>query len=183
MHRTRRALLGCLLVALSVSLGMALSGVPNVELVTLTVFAAGFLLGPGAGACVGAASAALFSAFNPLGTALPPLVAAQAVGQLAVGWSGGVFGPLVARVENRFFSRAVAAGVGFVLTVSYDVVTNAGAYVTIAGEKSLEGLVKFTIAGILFVGVHIVWNTLVFGATLVPILRVLSRYREELNTG
>jgi hypothetical protein len=161
---------------------MALSAVPNVELVTLTVFAAGFLLGPAAGAAVGAATAALFSTFNPLGAALPPLVAAQALGQLAVGLSGGVLGPALARVSNRVLAAFAGAGTGLVLTLAYDVVTNAGAYVTIAGERSLEGLVKFTVAGILFVAAHIAWNTLVFGATLSPILHVLSRFREELRT-
>lgn len=183
MHRTRRALLGCLLVALAVSIGMALSAVPNVELVTLIVFAAGFLLGPRAGSCVGAAAAALFSMFNPLGAALPPLVVAQALGQLAVGLSGGLLGPILEGIRNRFVASAAAAVLGFALTVFYDVLTNAGAYVTMSGDKSVEGLVKFTIAGILFVGIHIAWNTIVFGAALVPILRVLSRYREELKTG
>jgi hypothetical protein len=39
------------------------------------------------------------------------------------------------------------------------------------------------VAGILFLGLHIVWNTVVFSAALMPVLRVLDRYREELKTG
>jgi len=183
MHRTRRALLACLLVAVAVSLGFALAGIPNVELVTLVVFVSGFLLGPAYGAGVGALSAALFSLANPLGAALPPLVASQAAGQAVVGVLGGVSGPLLARFRARGIARLAAGGLGFGLTFVYDVITSVGAYATIAGEKSIEGLVKFVAAGILFVGLHLVWNTMLFAVALVGILRVLDRYREELKTG
>jgi hypothetical protein len=183
MHRTRRALLACLLVAVAASLGFALSGIPNVEIMTLAVFVSGFLLGPAYGAGVGAAAATLFSVFNPLGAALPPLVASQAAGQAIAGLSGGVAGPGLARVRGRFAARLAAGGLGLVLTLFYDVMTNVGAYATISEEKSIEGLVKFVAAGILFVGLHVVWNTVLFAATLVAILRVLDRYREELRTG
>jgi len=183
MHRTRRALLACLLVAVAVSLGFALAGIPNVELVTLVVFVSGFLLGPAYGAGVGALSAVLFSLFNPLGAALPPLVASQAVGQTVVGVMGGLTGPLLARFRSRGIARLAAGGIGLALTFLYDVMTNVGAYATIAGEKSIEGLGKFVAAGILFVVLHIVWNTMLFAAALVAILRVLDRHREELRTG
>ena len=171
-----------LLVAVAVSLGFALSAVPNVELVTVTVFISGFLLGPGFGAGVGAASAVLFSVFNPLGAALPPLLAAQALGQSIVGLAGGMTGPVIVRFPRRFLGSIVAGGTGLVLTVLYDVLTNAGAYVTISGEKGSESFVKFIAAGMLFVGLHIVWNTMVFAAVLVPSLRVLDGYRRELTT-
>jgi hypothetical protein len=181
MHRTRRALLACLLAAVAASLGFALSGVPNVELVTLVVFVSGFLLGPLYGAGVGAAAATALSVFNPLGAALPPVVAAQAAGQALSGLCGGIAGPALARVPGRTAARLAAGAAGLGLTVFYDVVTSAGAYVVIAGEKSIEGLVKFVAAGILFVGLHIVWNTVLFAAVLGAVLRVLERQREELN--
>jgi hypothetical protein len=159
-----------------------LSAVPNIELVTVTVFISGFLLGPRLGAGVGAVSAALFSLFNPLGAALPPLLVAQALGQSIAGFAGGIAGRLIVRRSSRSFAFVMAGAAGLALTTLYDVLTSMGAYVTIAGEKTLEGLVKFIVAGILFVGLHIVWNTMVFGSVLVPILRVLDRYRRELTT-
>jgi hypothetical protein len=183
MHRTRKALLTCLLAAAAASLGFALSGVPNVELVTFVVFVAGFLLGPVRGACAGAAAAAALSVFNPLGAALPPLVAAQAGGQALTGLWGGIAGPALARIRRRSMSALAAGATGLALTAIYDVATNAGAYATIAGEKSIEGLVKFVAAGILFVGLHIVWNTVLFAAALGAVLRVLEKQREELNAG
>lgn len=183
MHRTRKALLAGLLVAVAVSLGLALSAVPNVELLSLTVFLSGFLLGVGYGSVVGAVSATLFSTFNPLGAGLPPLVIAQALGQSVIGAAGGLAGPVVVRVASRPLACLLAGGAGLALTGVYDVLTTAGAYVTVTGEKSIEGLVKFVVGGILFVGLHIVWNTVLFALTLAPTLRVLGKFREELTTG
>jgi energy-coupling factor transport system substrate-specific component len=181
MHRTRRALLACLLAAVAAALGLALSGVPNVELVTLVVFLSGFLLGPAYGALIGAVSAVTLSLFNPLGAALPPLVGAQAAGQAFAGLSGGLAGPAVTRLGIGA-GRLVSGGIGLVVTIVYDALTSAGAYATIAGERTIEGLVKFVAAGILFVGVHIAWNTALFAVVLPSILRILGRHRKELNT-
>ena len=64
MYQTRRALLASLLVAVAVSLGYVLAAVPNVELMTVTVFVSGFLLGPKFGVGIGAASVVLFSVFK-----------------------------------------------------------------------------------------------------------------------
>lgn len=183
MHRTRRALLATLLVAVAVSLGLSLSAVPNVELMSFAVFLSGFLLGGRLGAAVGAVSAALFSTFNPLGAALPPLVVAQALGQSVTGAAGGALGPALSRIRSRPVACAIAGGAGLVLTLLYDVLTNIGAYVTIAGEKSTGALVKFVAGGIVFLGVHIAWNTALFALALVPTLRALSRHREELADG
>ncbi len=182
MHRTRRTLLASLLVAVAVSLGFALSGVPNIELVTVTVFISGFLLGPAIGAGVGAVAAVLFSTFNPLGAALPPLVAAQALGQAIAGLSGAVAGPMIVHRRRRLMAAVAAGGTGFVITVLYDVLTNAGAWATMAGESSFDALVKFIVAGTLLAGVHVVWNTMVFAVVLAPSLRVLEAYRRELTT-
>ncbi len=183
MVRTRRALLASLLVVVAVSLGFALSAVPNVELLSFAVFLSGFLLGVGYGAVVGAASAVLFSTFNPLGAGLPPLVVTQALGQAVVGVAGGVAGPLIARFESRPLACLFAGVVGLVLTLLYDVLTTAGAYVTFVGEKSIEGLVKFGVGGLVFGVLHMVWNTVLFCLALAPTLRVLRRFREELTAG
>ena len=80
MQRTRKALLASLLVATAVALGYALAAVPNVELMTVTVFIAGYLLGAGAGVLVGMAAIALYSTFNPLGAAPVGAAAESSVG-------------------------------------------------------------------------------------------------------
>jgi len=181
MYQTRRALLASLLVAVAVSLGYALAAVPNVELMTVTVFVSGFLLGPKFGVGIGAASVVLFSVFNPLGAALPPLLVAQVIGQAIVGFSGGVFGPRVARVTKKWAAFAATGTLGLFLTLFYDGVTSVGAYFVIAGERNFSDLLKFVAGGMLFVSIHIVWNTMVFGLALKPILSVLEPRRRELS--
>ena len=175
--------MGSLLTAASVALGIALAGVPNVELMTLTVFVSGFLLGIGSGAVVGAASIALHSLFNPLGAALPPLLAGQVIGFAVVGAAGGWIGPILVRLRQRPMAFLVAGMVGLMLTLLYDLLTNIGAFYTITGERGQGNLVQFVIAGLLFTVMHVVWNTALFATTARPILNVLARYRSELTGG
>lgn len=181
MQQTRRALLASLLVAVAVSLGYALAAVPNIELVTITVFVSGFLLGPKFGMGIGAASVVLFSVFNPLGAALPPLLLGQMIGQAVVGFLGGVSGPRIVRANKEWTTFAAVGALGLFLTLFYDGITSVGAYFVIAGEKNISDLTKFVAGGILFVSIHIVWNTMVFGLALKPILSVLEPRRRELS--
>ena len=59
-------------LAATVVAGLALSLVPNVELVTLTVFAAGMVLGPARGAMVGAGGMILYVLANAAVRGFPP---------------------------------------------------------------------------------------------------------------
>jgi hypothetical protein len=175
--------LGSLLTAAAVAVGVALAGVPNVELMTLVVFVSGFLLGTRTGAVIGAASIAVHSLFNPLGVALPPLLAAQIIGFAVIGGTGGWLGPALVRMRLRTGAFAAAATAGLLLTAFYDVLTNVGAFYTITGEHRPGGLVQFVAAGMVFTIMHVVWNTALFGVTLRPILIVFERYRDELRGG
>lgn len=180
MLATRRALLASLMIAVTVSLGYALAAVPNIELMTLSVFLAGYLLGVRLGALVGGAAAVLHSVFNPLGAALPPLVLAQGAGFALIGIAGGIVGPFVARA--RHYPGVIAAGAaGLVVTLVYDVLTNIGAFLTITGDNAPSDLLRFVAAGVLFMGLHLVWNTGVFIVVLRPVVRVLSQYRAEIS--
>lgn len=172
-------LLGGLLTAASVALGFALAGVPNVELVTFMVFVAGYLLGPVSGAIVGAMSIALHSVLNPLGAAMPPLLAAQIVGFIVTGSVGGWAGPRLAST-GRTAGTLLSAMTGGLLTLLYDALTNVGAFYTITGEHAPTNLVQFVVAGLLFTMMHVVWNTAVFAVATYPVLRVLQQQRESL---
>ena len=50
----------------------------------------------------------------------------------------------------------------------------------ITGEYTPQNLVRFVAAGIVFMVMHLVWNTALFLFVLKPVLSVLARYREEL---
>ncbi|UCH82907.1 MAG: hypothetical protein JSW50_10570 [Candidatus Latescibacterota bacterium] len=171
-----------MLVAVAVSLGYLLTGVPNIELMTITIFISGFLLGPGYGAVVGAVAALIYSLFNPFGAAMPPLLAAQVIGFAVIGICGGIMGPAVARMNRGVINVAAAGLLGFFLTLFYDLLTNIGAFFVMTGTKELSGLVKFVAAGIMFMGLHLIWNTGLFAVILKPMLNVLSRHRRELSS-
>jgi hypothetical protein len=181
MHRTRRVLLACLLISLTVVFGYVLAGVPNVELMTITVFLSGYLLGVRFGLVIGAASSLVHALFNPLGASLPPLLVAQCAGFSLVGVSGGLFGPFIHGLRNRWTAVIVAGMVGLVLTLIYDVLTNIAAYYIAMGTGPTSGLMGFVFGGILFMGMHVIWNTGLFLFVLKPVLTVLSRYRYEIS--
>ncbi|MEE9268963.1 MAG: hypothetical protein V3V49_01765 [Candidatus Krumholzibacteria bacterium] len=181
MRDTRKTLLASLMVALTVSLGYALAGIPNVELMTLTVFTGGYLLGARLGAVIGAASITLHSVFNPLGAALPPLLAAQVLGFMLIGAAGRWPGRTIASMDKRWPAFLLGGTVGLVLTLVYDILTNVGAFFAMTGDNNTKNLAAFVTAGVIFAGLHVVWNTGLFFVSLKPVLNVFSRFRGELG--
>jgi hypothetical protein len=182
MNQTRRATLAGLLVALNLAAGFALAGIPNVELLTLLVFLSGFILGPRTGAVVGAGSWGLFSAFNPMGAAVPPVLAAQVAGGGLIGIAGGVLGPLFLRLPHRGVSLVVCGITGAVLTLVFQIVINIVAFWVFTDDRALGAMWVFVAGGIVFTLMHLIWNTAVFLVALRPLMRVLDRYRVELGS-
>jgi hypothetical protein len=183
MHSTRKALLASLLICATVVLGQALAGIPNVELMTLAVFVAGYLLGRGLGMVVGAISMALHSFFNPLGAALPPLLATQVAAFAVVGLAGAAIGPPIMALKRRSVASLACGLSGFLLTLLYDLLTNVGAFFSITGSDASPDLVTFVAAGMVFTLMHVVWNTVLFAVVLTPVLMVLAGFRVELRGG
>ena len=183
MHKTRKALLASLLTSVTVALGLALSAVPNIELMTITVFISGYLLGWRLGMTVGAASIAAHSLFNPLGAALPQLLVSQIIGFAIIGLGGASIGPWIVGLSRRRLAFLLSSLAGFLLTFLYDVLTNIGAFFSITGDQAPSNLLKFVGAGMVFMMMHLVWNTALFVVVLTPVLSVLTRYRLELSEG
>lgn len=152
--------------ALAVSLGYILFFIPNVELISATIFASGWLFGMSVGATVGGISFAIFSLFNPLGASLPPLFLAQVVGGILLGASGYLF-KLVLSPVSLFFKILLLGIVGGFLTLVYDVLTNIGGFIAFTTEKTFFA---YLISGIIFSILHIVSNILIFTILLFPIL-------------
>ena len=179
MHRTRKALLAGLLTAATVALGYALAGVPNVELMTLTVFIAGFLLGPLYGTAVGIGAMLLHSTFNPLGMAHPFLLGGQIAGFAAIGAVGGLVGPRLTAMRPRWLAMAVAAVCGFVLTLVYQILVNVGSFYAFSSEG--DHLFTYIKLGLAFTVLHLAWNTAIFAVVLLPTINVLERFRNEIE--
>jgi hypothetical protein len=183
MNRTRRATLAALLVALTVAAGFSLAAIPNVELVTFLLFISGFLLGPGLGLAVGAVSWGVYSALNPMGVALPPVLAAQVVCGALIGLAGGVLGPIILERVGRLAGMLLCGLTGLTLTLFFQLAVNAAAFLAAVGvdDRSLPAFRAFVVGGVAFTLMHLVWNTTVFLLTLRPVISVLDRYRLELR--
>jgi hypothetical protein len=169
-RRERTIILASLFTALSVALGFLLAAVPNVELMTLTVFMAGLFCGARLGAAVGSLSIIVYSLLNPLGPAPAPLLGAQVAGFAVTGAVGGLVGPRIARA--RAWGVAACAAAGFALTLLYDLLTTLGGAFTVLGAAGFwRGLRGVLLAGVPFAAWHVGINTAVFAAAVVPLVR------------
>ena len=160
-----------ILTALVAALGYALAAVPNVELVGLASFVAGFVLGGGGGAFAGGAGMALYSALNPYGIAMPPVFVAQVTGMALFGLAGARLGPRLAASPPPL---AVALGVatGAVLTLVYDILTNLGTVAVIGAWSDPWPVIA---GGVAFGAGHLVSNAILFGVLLPPLLVSIRR--------
>ena len=178
MRTTRTVLLASLLVAMIFAAGQALSGIPNVELVTTLAFVAGYLLGPVVGAGVGAAGMGAHSLFNVMGTVVPPVWLAQVASFALVGAAGGLLGPAIARTRGGVRAAILAAVIGAALVIVYQLAVNVVAFHTFTNDVDVW---VYVWGGIAFGAVQVAWNAAVFGAAVPPMLRVLARHRRELR--
>lgn len=156
-----------LFIALAAGLGFGTAVVPNVELLTITVFLGGAAVGPLQGLIIGVGAELLFSGLNPIGPALPLVFVAQLVGVGACGLAGGLAGPRLADLPR--LRRASLLGVtGLSLTLFFDALTNLALGIHL-------GPVLATLAGgLAFAVLHIVSNAIVFAVIGPGGLRVLA---------
>jgi uncharacterized membrane protein len=173
--RLRKLILTALFTSLSVVLGFLLAAVPNVELMTLTVFLAGVFLGSRLGALAGALSILFYSLFNPYGPPLLPLAAAQVAGFAIIGAVGGI---LSGRIDaGGAGGLATGAAAGCILTLVYDCLTTAaGGFIALGTKRFVEGIGGIFIAGAPFIALHVGTNTAIFALAAVPIVRVVRRW-------
>ena len=163
----RQPVLLGLFTGTAVGAGFLLSGVPNVELMTLVVALSGATLGNLAGAACGAVAALAYSLGSPIGLPMPLLLA----GQMAGLGLGGIIGSLAGKVILRpgagahpFRSRVQAGLAGLTAALVYDLLTN----LAIIGSLSLEPVVVLG-GAVPFAIVHLGFNAVVF-ALLFPVL-------------
>ena len=175
-------------VALAAALGFLLLSVPNVELVTFTVFASGVVLGRWRGALIGALAMAIYSGFNPYGSGLgvPTMFAAQLAASAFAGLMGGIMAPLwrgrategspspAERLDAPAVDRTgggrrvlplVAGGIGLALAAVYQVAVIVG--LAVMSPEFRTGALAVLVSNAFFSSVHLVSNTVVF-AVLAP---------------
>lgn len=151
-----------ILIALAIGLGYALLEIPNVELVTATVFIGGYILGKVQGAVIGLITEGLFSLFHPLGPSPPPLFITQVFSMTCTGFLGGWM-----RKKHTFWKPWHFALAGLFSTALFAVLTTLSfvwtAYIPLAK------IPQSFLFGLGFYILHLASNGLIF-FTLVPIM-------------
>ena len=169
MNRTKKIAFTGIFIALVMTVGYSLVHIPNVELVTLIIFLAGYLMGIKYGLIVGIVGEFLFSALNPFGSGLlfPPMLFAQVLSMGFVGFAGGLIGKWFP--SNRFSKKYILIFglTGFLITLIYDIFVSA-AY-PIASGFGINQTIGLILSGIVFSIMHIAMNVMVF-STLLPII-------------
>lgn len=177
---TRDVTLTAVFVGLAVALGYLLSWLPNIELVTFTVFASGVVLGKWRGALTGALAMAIYSGLNPHGSglAIPPLYAAQILGAAFAGFLGGAARALwgTPRRLGPALGALAGAGLGFGATLAYQALVIAG--LTAAMPEARVGLLAALASNAVFSAIHLASNTVVFAVLAPALLPRLSAMRE-----
>jgi len=173
--RTREIALIATFVALAVAIGWV-EQIPNVEILSATVFLSGIMLGTLSGGITGALTAFLFSTFNPYGQASPPLLIAQIISLTICGMTGGMI-----RLANpsSVKSRIILGICGWLLTFVYDMLTTIS--FTLVVELDWSKFLATLAFGVWFYVLHILSNTLIFALLLPILMQRLSTLRIFAN--
>lgn len=155
--------------------GVYAETLPNVEILTLVVFAAGVLLGARGGALVGGITMTLYSLLNPYGPVHPLVTASQALGEIAAGLAGGGFAAVGFLEARPALRAALLASSGIIVTAFFDLVTNLASGVVFGQMRAT------LIGGIPFALLHMGTNAVLFATLGVALTGVLKRYRSRLS--
>ncbi|TFG25075.1 MAG: hypothetical protein EU529_02200 [Promethearchaeota archaeon] len=176
----RVALLG-IFTALAVVLGYALVFIPNIELFTLMIFLAGFIMGKRDGAIIGLMSSFIFVFFNPYGVSPLPLFAYQLVHYTLIGFLGGIMCNFLGKKksfkpEEDLYVLPVLiifAITGALITFTYDVISTLIGALVIYG--TLDSFWPIYIIGLPFTTIHLIGNTLGFIFILPMLIQLIYK--------
>jgi len=160
--------------ALILATNYALIGIPNVKLMDLLVFIAGFRFGCLVGASVGALSWCIYGTLNPYGFSLPILISTS-LGETIYGLVGGLLRMPVHNPINKaeWLTFSIKFGVfGFLLTFLYDLETN----LVFAYTFGVPVPVALAM-GVPFAVTHEVSNALLFALAGPPIVFALKKLK------
>jgi len=176
----RTALIGTF-VAMVVVIGYALVYLPNIELVCLTIFLSGFILGKRDGVIVGLMSSFIFCYFNPFGASPLPLLGFQLSFYALDGFVGAISSDYVKKKKffkpnldlYKFRVMFFFGAIGAILTFIFDILSTIVIALTDFG--TLDVFLIYYIFGIPFTTVHLVGNTLGFVFILPGLIQLINK--------
>ncbi|MBN2104309.1 TonB-dependent receptor [bacterium] len=152
-------------IALGVVLGYTFMAVPNVELVTATVFLCGYVMGIRFGILGGLATETIYGILNPQGIAPPPLLIAMILSMTITGAAGGISKHLI--IKKGVPLVIVSGLAGFLCTLLFAALTTLGYLVS--SSVPYDQLCVSMLAGAPLYLTHLIVNTIIF-ITVVPLL-------------
>jgi thiamine transporter ThiT len=165
-----------LFISAGVSLGFALAQIPNVELITATIFLSGYFLGLKEGILVGVLTEGIYSLLSPFGLAAPPLFLAQLISMGFAGFAGALFRKH--QSANEIVYTIQLGVVGFGVTLLFAVLTTLSFVLFI--ELSARQLIGSFIYGMGFYITHLITNTLIFMLVVPIIIKGLDKIKTPL---
>ncbi len=156
---------------MSVASSYALLSIPNVNLMDFLVYLSSYLNGFAAGMIVGILSWFIYGTFNPLGFNMGILLAC-AFSEVVYAIAGCV------NSKKKFESTldiAVESGLsGALATILYDITTNVS-YMFVFHIKPIPAI----IAGLPFMAIHVVSNTVIFISAAPLIVRLERSFKAQ----
>ena len=161
--------------AMAIAMGYSLMMVPNIELITVTIFLSGVTLNLKWGAMVGLVAMAIYSGLIPLGSGLsfPPLFFAQIIGMSLCGIIGGILKPIFFVKKFSFLKLFLLGLAGFLVTFIYDVLTLVS-YPLFSG-LGFPGIIASLIKGLGFTLLHEISNIFIFLITVPRVVQFLKK--------
>ena len=161
--------------AMAIAMGYSLMMVPNIELITVTIFLSGVTLNLKWGAIVGLVAMAIYSGLNPLGSGLsfPPLFFAQIIGMSLCGIIGGILKPIFFVKKFSFLKLFLLGLAGFLVTFLYDILTLVS-YPLFSG-LGFPGIIASLIKGLGFTLLHEISNIFIFLITVPRVVQFLKK--------
>ncbi|MHA1913282.1 MAG: hypothetical protein ACW986_03235 [Promethearchaeota archaeon] len=167
--------------ALAIVLGYSLAHLPNIELITLTIFLSGFILGKRDGMIVGFLSSLIFTLFNPIGTSPLPLLAFQLFYYALTGLLGAL--TKIFLTKRKFYTlnkdlykipvMMIFGIIGAFMTIFFQIFSSIMDALIYLG--SLEEFWLYFLRGIPFTAIHIIGNTLGFIFILPGLIQLITK--------
>ena len=180
----RIALIGTF-TALSIVLGYMLAHITNIEVFTMTIFLAGFIMSKKEGAIIGLLSASIFTFFNLVGTSIiyPQLFVYQLIHYSMTGALGGLAKDFLRKkeyfkpTEDLYIFRIMLlfGFLGAIITFIFDILSTYFFLSSITVSITLDYFLASYLFSIVFTTVHLIGNILGFIFLLPGLIQVITR--------
>lgn len=167
-----------MLSALAVVLGQVLVVVPNIELISLTIFMSGALGGVGGGIVTALTTTLCFNYLNPLGPTILPVLLVQCFAWSLVAIGGAIFQNLFK--EN--YDRAHLAIAGGLVTLQYQLWVNIAFFMVFTDHWTMKAVGVVLIAALPYSAIHIIWNIMIFHILGKPLLEIVGRQAKSTQS-